>query len=266
MNEFNIGKNICEMRKAAGLTQEALAAKLGLSYQAVSKWENGLSCPDLALIPAIAEIFGTDINSLFGFSSPAASVHAVPGLPWEDDDTLYIALFQGHRLMEDYSAELKERLEKPIVIHGEAKNINCAMNLRLYGGVEGDASAGGNLTADGIGGSVTAGGNVTCDAIGGDAKAGGSITCDNIGGDAEAGGSISCDSIGGNAHAGFVISDDDGDFHGMKGSFVLDFDDMDPTQQEKCRKIKEKADELSKNAENFAEQIINKVSRLFDVE
>ncbi|MBR5258280.1 MAG: hypothetical protein IKV51_04975, partial [Clostridia bacterium] len=95
---------------------------------------------------------------------------------------------------------------------------------------------------------------------------GGSISCDNIGGSAEAGGSISCDTIGGSAKAGFVISDDEEGFHGMKGHFVLDFDDMDPTQQEKCRKIKEKADELSKNAENFAEQIINKVSRLFDVE
>ena len=121
MNEFNIGKNICEMRKAAGLTQEALADKLGISYQAVSKWENSLSCPDLALLPAIAEIFNTDINSLFGFSSPAASVHAVPGLPWEDDDTLYIALFQGHRLMEDYSAELKERLKSPLSFTGKQK-------------------------------------------------------------------------------------------------------------------------------------------------
>ena len=254
MNEFNIGKNICEMRKTAGLTQEALADKLGISYQAVSKWENGLSCPDLALIPAIAEIFDTDINTLFGFSSPSHtpdSIHTSPVLPWEDDDTLYIALFQGHTLMEDYSAELKEQLSKPLVIRGDAKNISCSMNLRLFGDVEGDASAGGNLTADGVGGSVTAGGNVTCDAIGGNAEAGGSITCD---------------SIGGSACAGFVINEGKEGFHGMKGNYVLDFDDMDPTQQEKCRKIKEKAEELSKNATGFAEHIIDKVGRLFDID
>ena len=89
MNEFNIGKTICDMRRAAGLTQEALAEKLGLSYQAVSKWENGLSCPDLSLIPAIAEIFDTDINTLFGFTPKAKNAENVRcSLHWEDDDTL----------------------------------------------------------------------------------------------------------------------------------------------------------------------------------
>lgn len=265
MNEFNIGKNICEMRKTAGLTQEALADKLGISYQAVSKWENGLSCPDLALIPAIAEIFDTDINTLFGFSSPSHtpdSIHTSPILPWEDDDTIYIALFQGHSLMEDYSAELKEQLSKPLVIRGDAKNISCSMNLRLFGDVEGDASAGGNLTADGVGGSVTAGGNVTCDAIGGNAEAGGSISCDAIGGNAEAGGSITCDSIGGDVNTAGCVSFDDDDWHGIKGSFHLDVEDMSEEQRQKYENIKNSADKLSDTALNFADKTINSVEKI----
>ena len=48
---------IAELRRAAGLTQDALAEKLGVTFQAVSKWENMLSCPDIALIPALADIF-----------------------------------------------------------------------------------------------------------------------------------------------------------------------------------------------------------------
>ena len=44
-------KNLTLLRRRAGLTQEQFAEKLGLSFQAVSKWENGLSCPDIALLP-----------------------------------------------------------------------------------------------------------------------------------------------------------------------------------------------------------------------
>ena len=74
MNESNLNKNIAELRKAAGLTQEALAGKLGLSYQAVSKWENAQSCPDVLLLPKLAEIFAAHgaLDKLQGFVSSNA--------------------------------------------------------------------------------------------------------------------------------------------------------------------------------------------------
>lgn len=70
-NEYmiNISSTICELRKNLGMTQEALADKLGVTYQAVSKWENEQSCPDIQLIPQIADIFGVTINWLFGRKS-----------------------------------------------------------------------------------------------------------------------------------------------------------------------------------------------------
>ena len=57
--------NLILLRRNAHLTQEQFADKLGLSFQAVSKWENGLSCPDIALLPEIAKIYGISMDKLF---------------------------------------------------------------------------------------------------------------------------------------------------------------------------------------------------------
>lgn len=71
---MNLGNNISEKRKAKGMTQEELAANLGVSPQAVSKWENNLSCPDISLLPAIAKIFGMSVDELLGAASATENV------------------------------------------------------------------------------------------------------------------------------------------------------------------------------------------------
>lgn len=63
---MNLGKTITEKRKTMGMTQEELATKLGVSPQAVSKWENNISCPDIALLPEIARLFGISVDTLLG--------------------------------------------------------------------------------------------------------------------------------------------------------------------------------------------------------
>ena len=60
-----IGKQIAALRKARGIKQEQLADYVGVSPQAVSKWENG-GVPDAGLLPQIADFFGVTIDSLFG--------------------------------------------------------------------------------------------------------------------------------------------------------------------------------------------------------
>ena len=50
------------------MTQEQLAEKLGISPQSVSKWENEISMPDIALLPEIAEVFGVSVDELFGLN------------------------------------------------------------------------------------------------------------------------------------------------------------------------------------------------------
>lgn len=66
---LNIGSKIHELRKAKSVTQESLAAALGITGQAVSRWESGGSYPDMELIPAIANYFGITIDELFGYKS-----------------------------------------------------------------------------------------------------------------------------------------------------------------------------------------------------
>ena len=60
-----IGENIKRLRIEAGLTQRALSYELGVSIQAVSKWEQNRSYPDLDLIPKIAQLLGVGIDALF---------------------------------------------------------------------------------------------------------------------------------------------------------------------------------------------------------
>lgn len=65
---MTIGERIKLLRKQKGMTQEKLAEQLCVSYQAVSKWECGLSCPDLSLIAPLTRLFGVSADELLGIS------------------------------------------------------------------------------------------------------------------------------------------------------------------------------------------------------
>ncbi|NLO48672.1 MAG: helix-turn-helix transcriptional regulator [Clostridiales bacterium] len=60
----SLGKKISDYRKALGMTQDQLAEKMNVSPQAVSKWENDISCPDIALLPKLAALFGITVDAL----------------------------------------------------------------------------------------------------------------------------------------------------------------------------------------------------------
>lgn len=66
---MNIGTIIMNKRKQHGLTQQALANKLNISFQAVSKWENGTSCPEIDILPLLASVLHTSIDSLLGYKT-----------------------------------------------------------------------------------------------------------------------------------------------------------------------------------------------------
>lgn len=65
---MSIGKNIAKYRKAKGLTQEELGAKLGVTNQAVSKWESEVSMPDVMLLPEIANALNITLYDLYGIA------------------------------------------------------------------------------------------------------------------------------------------------------------------------------------------------------
>lgn len=66
---MNIGTIIMRKRKSLGFTQQALADKLNVSFQAVSKWENGTSCPEIDILPMLANALGTSVDSLLGYEA-----------------------------------------------------------------------------------------------------------------------------------------------------------------------------------------------------
>ena len=65
MNQEKIGMFIARCRKEKGLTQSVLGEKLGVSYKAVSKWENGKSMPDISIMKDLCDILGITLNELF---------------------------------------------------------------------------------------------------------------------------------------------------------------------------------------------------------
>lgn len=68
MERFRLAENITALRRGKNITQEQLAAFLGVTKASVSKWENRQSLPDLVLVPQIAAFFGVSIDELLGYA------------------------------------------------------------------------------------------------------------------------------------------------------------------------------------------------------
>ena len=66
---IKLGERIKELRLRDGRTQDALASELGVTAQAVSRWEKEICYPDMEMIPSIANYFGVSIDELFGYDN-----------------------------------------------------------------------------------------------------------------------------------------------------------------------------------------------------
>ena len=67
--QLNLGQKIRELRQRDGRTQETLAEAIGVTSQAVSRWEANGGYPDMEMIPSIAHYFGVSIDELFGYNN-----------------------------------------------------------------------------------------------------------------------------------------------------------------------------------------------------
>ena len=118
VNLMNIHLKIQELRKKAGLSQEALASQLGISRQAVSKWESGVSTPDIEKIVALSRIFGVSLSELLtGEKEETAPMDETPveapvEIPVSDEK--YEELLQDHLMQID--AMLKNSKKKRPVL------------------------------------------------------------------------------------------------------------------------------------------------------
>lgn len=117
--EFSIGKKIFELRREKGLTQEALAEKMNVSAQAVSKWENDLSCPDVTALPKLAKLLGVTVDELLG-ADPEPEVRLVPA---EEHDMSKLML----RICVDSADGDKVRVNLPLPLIKAALDIGLSM-------------------------------------------------------------------------------------------------------------------------------------------
>ena len=242
MKELKIGEMIKELRGVKGVSQETLAAVCDVSMQAVSKWENGQSCPDIAFLPLLAEYFQVSIDYLLtGKESEqkcAAEDTDMSELTEQikqmtKQDTLYIIQYRNGQILDKKTWEREkwdreeaehknaairivfeeefERLKKGLRVevwgNAEIGDGNICMDLTAGGNVacvnvEGDLTAGGNVKCINIEGNVNAGGTVECDNVEGEVNAGGTVTCDTVEGDVSAGGTVKCGSVEGDVTAG----------------------------------------------------------------
>lgn len=160
-------------RKEHRMTQEELAEHLGVTFQAVSKWETARSAPDITFLPLLADLFGCSIDELFGRTHDAATVIS-HDLPWDNNNKIYhAALFKGHELISDGEALRKftfiiDAEIEHLTVHGNAEihgsvTEGCSVgnNLKITGTIVGDCQIGNNGTCDGnITGTCSAGNNL----------------------------------------------------------------------------------------------------------
>jgi len=199
---MTFGNTIAYYRKKLGITQEALAKQLDVTNQAVSKWESNVCCPDIQLLPAIADIFGISIDRLFGRNTaPDPDENNGAELPWEDDGVLRAVLYIGKKRVMHHEGAREFLFE----YDGPALNVSSDFSVSC-GDVDGTVSAGSNVSCGDIDGSVNAGGNLDCGDIDGSVIAGGTISCGDIDGPVSAGGNVSCGDVSGSASAGGSIS------------------------------------------------------------
>lgn len=198
---MTLGNMIANCRKKMNMTQDQLAQKLEVSNQAVSKWESDQCCPDIQLLPRLADIFGITIDELFGREPKVQAQTVCSGLPWPNDGTLRAVLYAGHTLVGHGEAA------KGITFtyEGPALNVQSAFAVSCND-VGGNVDAGGGVYCANVGGSVDAGGAVNCGNVGGSVDAGGMVTCGNVDGDVDAGGDVNCGHVGGDADAGRDIN------------------------------------------------------------
>lgn len=76
--DMTIGKRIALLRKEKGLTQEELATHMGVSPQAVSKWENDQTCPDISALPRLARLLGVSVDELLEGKAELPAVRVLP--------------------------------------------------------------------------------------------------------------------------------------------------------------------------------------------
>ena len=134
--EMNIGNKIRELRKKKGITQEQLASALGITSQAVSKWEMSTGYPDIAMLPIIAGYFGVSMDTLFNYDADKLEENIMNvlynsrgGRPFEEAEKILLAGISDYPTGYILKRELLERYAAQIRAHGRTDLVEKALEL-----------------------------------------------------------------------------------------------------------------------------------------
>ncbi|HHT95720.1 MAG TPA: helix-turn-helix transcriptional regulator [Clostridia bacterium] len=135
-----LGNRIAELRRGKNITQDEMAEKLNVTAQAVSKWENDISCPDIMLLPKIAQMLSVTVDELLS-DQPKKSVELVPEEKRKSIDDLVLRIYvnskDGDKVkvnlpMPLVKAGLEMGLKMPEVSGNEAlKDVDFAQLIAL---------------------------------------------------------------------------------------------------------------------------------------
>ena len=191
INKF--AKNIKTERENKHISQSKFSELIGVTPQAVSKWECGQSTPDMETVCRIADILEVSLDYLVGRTYTKEVLTELP-----DDNILRVVQCVGRQLLskEKYDSQIFI----PLSINGDAKmNVHIWGSTKIDGDIEGDVCSEMSIFCGNIAGNVTAKRSINCGNVGGDLSAGGAVNCGNVGGDACPNGGMNCGNVSGDA-------------------------------------------------------------------
>ena len=119
--DMTIGKRIGLLRRQKGLTQEELANHMGVSPQAVSKWENDQTCPDISALPKLAQLFGVTVDELLSGKEELPAVRVLPPEQRKDPKDMLL------RITVDSADGDRVRVNVPLALVEVAMEIGMEM-------------------------------------------------------------------------------------------------------------------------------------------
>lgn len=118
-----LGERIAEKRRAKGYKQDELAEMLGVSAQAVSKWENDLSCPDIMTLPTLAEKLGCSVDELLTGKGEARDAVMLPETERKNFEKLMLRVYLDGKDGERMRVNLPLPLIKVFIESGMSINV-----------------------------------------------------------------------------------------------------------------------------------------------